>query len=51
MFSEKWTWPLRLEMPLPRIFDAVINGLCYGEDKLALGFQQLPPCVTEATEQ
>lgn len=27
------------------LFNAIISRFCYQEDKLALGFQQLPPCV------
>lgn len=30
------------------LFNVIISGFCYEEDKLALEFQQLPPCVTEA---
>lgn len=30
------------------LFSVIISGFCYQEDKLALGFQQLPLCVTEA---
>lgn len=32
------------------LLDVVISGFCYQEDKLALGFQQLPPCVRHRSQ-